>query len=143
MTRLFITQFLKSDLNYTNPQGQQPRMKNPGWAPGMLCIFYRITQEVLNLVLPRKNRIFTAIRNGGLSYKMHNIFFPTYAHAKQHGILKFRGISAFCRDMLMNARQSIRHAVPSSYRIVSVRRENIGIVSLAVCEEVPLKRCAE
>jgi len=38
MTRLFITQFFKSDLNYTNPQGQQPRMKNSGWAPGMFCI---------------------------------------------------------------------------------------------------------
>jgi len=53
MARLFITQFLKSDLNYTNPQGQQPRMKNSGWAPGMFCIFYRITQEVLSLVLSR------------------------------------------------------------------------------------------
>ena len=43
--------------------------------------FYGITQEVLNLVLSSKIRIFIAIRNGALSDKVHNICFLT--HAKQ------------------------------------------------------------
>jgi len=37
---IFISQFLKSDINYTYPQGQQPRIKNSRWAPGVFCIIY-------------------------------------------------------------------------------------------------------
>jgi hypothetical protein len=85
MARFFITVFNIRHKLYISSGSTTTNKKTLVGRLVSFVSFYMITQESLNLVLSRKPRIFTAIRNGVLSDEVQNICFLIHAYAKQRG----------------------------------------------------------